>query len=314
MKKESKNRFALLFKILISTLIVGIIVYFIGSGQIDISKLKDLSIASIVSVSVLFILSQYLLAIQTKSYMNLMDTDISTQESLGLVWTRALGNYLPLSAGVLSNIIYLKKKKELSVTNFLGYFLFDTVLKTAVYALAILCLIFWFYFNIFLFLLSTLVLCCLSFFIYKVLTLLKTKIYQFSPIRKYASAFFQVLTPLSSRPSILFQLGVFHIILLFLLSFQFYIIATNLGLPIGFIALLALSAGTNIIRVSSFLPGNIGVREVLAGGMGKFFSFSFEVGFLLSIVQRVISFIWIILLGGFYAFFLTHTVDEKNSV
>ena len=96
---------------------------------------------------------------------------------------------------------------------------------------------------------------------------------------------------------ILWNSTLFHIISLVLIALQFKIAFIELDIDINFFIIILLTIFTNIIKIASLLPGNLGIRESISGFVTASYNISFGVGLLASIITRVVSMFWIFLFG-----------------
>ena len=98
--------------------VLAAIYYFNPDIFKQILRIKNISVNNIIILSCLCITNQVLLGIEIKILCKAFDVHLSIVECFGLSSVRSIANYLPLGAGIISNALYLKKQKQLSVANY----------------------------------------------------------------------------------------------------------------------------------------------------------------------------------------------------
>lgn len=265
-------------------------------------KLQSISLKSIILISVLFIFSQFLNGFMLKIYLKVFGVYLSLWEGFGLISVQSFGNYLPLSAGLASNGLYLKKKKNLDFSKFVSYIAGDTVLKFLTYGfIGIILLIYRlivadeFQTIIFAVLSTMLIFSFIAIFLRDIKSNLK-----------YIKWFLEVQSgwkEIKSNKKIIISIVLFHILMLILISLQFYIALVDIGEVIGLIPIVFLTILTNVIRIASLFPGNLGLRESISGYVTQSFNFSFALGLVAALITRAVSMFWIFLLGFVFSFY-----------
>jgi uncharacterized membrane protein YbhN (UPF0104 family) len=96
---------------------------------------------------------------------------------------------------------------------------------------------------------------------------------------------------------LLVQIVLLYGMSLSLIGGMYYIVLPDLGHPLSLPAVLIMSVTTNVLRIATVLPGNLGLREAIAGAVGASFGIPFSAGLLASSVGRVITLVWIFLFG-----------------
>ncbi|MBA3013164.1 MAG: hypothetical protein FP812_23430 [Desulfobacula sp.] len=84
----------------------------------EISRVKDIRFINFLMLSVLCVSNQFLLGLEIKILCQPFDIHLGVIESFGLSSIRSIANHLPMGAGVISNALYLKNQKKLSIANF----------------------------------------------------------------------------------------------------------------------------------------------------------------------------------------------------
>ncbi|PIZ71118.1 hypothetical protein COY07_05600 [Candidatus Peregrinibacteria bacterium CG_4_10_14_0_2_um_filter_43_11] len=295
------------FSYILALLLIGAVFYFSKNQWQYFAKIKEISWQGVFWISLAFILAQVAQSIQLKWYIEVFDIHLSYIEAFGLISLQAFGNYLPLSGGVISNITYLKAKKKLPVSKYMSYLLGDTILKFFIYSVLGLILLLCGSFIFGLFEINFLIIGFLIFLFFSAVVCI------FSPninsgtqnkILLWLLHMHKGWDLIRRNKSLIFKNAILHIAIFVLIALQFYVIFGEMGIEVSFPAVLILTVVTNIIKISSLFPGNLGLRETVSGGITKIFSLSFEAGFTASLFTRVITMVWISLFGIYFSFSL----------
>ncbi|MBT6068531.1 hypothetical protein HOG48_02125 [Candidatus Peregrinibacteria bacterium] len=293
------------FSYILAFLLIGVVFYFSKDQWQYFSKIKDVSLYGFCFVSLYFILSQIIQAFQLKWYMKIFKIDLTNHEAFGLICLQAFGNYLPLSGGVVSNMAYLKAKRELPVARYFSYLLGDTILKFFIYGLLGIILLLSGSFIFHMFEINWMVI------LFLVCLILSSALCIFFPTVERKSEhkviawlhhMHESWALLRKNKNLMLKNTLTHILVLVLIALQFSVLFDEIGIKMSFSAILILTIITNIIKITSLFPGNLGLRETVSGGVTKMFGFNFASGFAASLLGRVITMIWIFLFGIYFSF------------
>lgn len=238
--------------------------------------------------------------------INVFDIKVAILTCVGLVSVQSFGNYLPLNAGVLYNAGYLKLKRGLPLTQFISLTASSLVLMVFAYGLIgtiLMSLNFYITNEINFIMLSVSVVFVFIGLIFLFIPL---------PFFKEKNSLFRWINHVQNGwriirndRNVLIKIILVHTVVLILLSLRFFIIFKDLNSNIGLIGIALLTIMTTVLRFNSIFPGNLGLREAVAGGVSKSFGFSFNIGLLAGIIDRIVAMFWIFLLGIIFSFILT---------
>ena len=290
---------------------VALILFFIGSlfwitydeWSLFQGKIRSISLISIAEISALFIFSQCINGYMLKEFLKVFKINLEFQEWFGLISIQSLGNYLPLSAGLASNAVYLNLNKQLSVFNFVSYVAGHTLLKCFTLGTIGLLLISYraIFYNEFKPLISIILLALLTFSCVAIFTK------NFKSEYKLLQFFLQIQDGwkhIKRDQYLLVKSITSHIFSLIIIALQFQIVFMEIDIEISYIVILLITILTNIIRITSIFPGNLGLRESISGFVTETYSLSFGLGLVGAVVTRVISMFWIFLFGIIFSFYI----------
>ena len=294
-----------IYSFILSGIVLTAVLY-ASRNQIDkIDSISEFSVSSLIIISILFILVQFIFGFQLKNILSAFYIKTTFKEWFGLIAVQSMGNYLPFSGGTLSNIAYLKVHKKLPVSNYLGYLAGDTILKITIYGVVGIVILLgnWILFNQFN---ATLLLIIGIFFIFGLLSVILPGV-RFIPENKvirWIISLHEGWLIIRNNTKVLIICILTHILTLILISFQYYFIFKELNFQFNLYSIFILTIITNLVRVASLFPGNIGLRESVSGIVLQLFGFSFGIGVLASLMGRIISMFWIFLFGGIFSYIL----------
>jgi uncharacterized protein (TIRG00374 family) len=287
-------------------LLIFSIIYLNKEHLSEFKKIKNISILSILYISILFIVGQVVNGYRLKIFIEVFGVKLNFIEWFGLICIQSFGNYLPFNAGILSNVTYLKVKKKVPISKYVSFFAGDTVIKLLVFGIIGTLLLLWITLttnkvNYMLFL----VLFSFIFFGVICIFLPMTKKVSNNRFINWLIKIHRGWDQIKKSRSVLVKSVITHIILLMLITMQFSIIFNELGNNINIFYIFILTIMTNVIRFISIIPGNLGLRESIAGSVTKLFGYSFSIGIMAALIGRIISMFWIFLLGIIFSFVLT---------
>ena len=309
LKKTLSNK---IIQYLLTILFIGLILFFSRTQWKDFSIIKEVSLWSVFWLSILFIIMQVIQSYILKEFVKIFDVKLRLIDCFGLVCMRSFVNYLPLNAGIIYTGTHLKFKNNLYITKYISITAAGTVLMffTAGILGTILLLIkyfierqlslYLFIFNILFIIFGIVVFYFPNFNIQK-----KNRVFNW-----IASINEGIITIKNSGKLVIITLLTLSTFVV--LSLRFYILFKDLGYGLDIIEVTILTIMTTLIRFTSLFPGNLGLREAIAGGVTSQFGFSFNIGFLAAIVDRIVATFWIFLFGIIFSFILNTGEHEAQ--
>ncbi len=228
-----------------------------------------------------------------------LDTPVRFWDMVFLQNAANLLNYLPMKFGTVFRANYLKKHYNLSYARFGAFFLYLTVLITAVTVLIGLIVLLLVYgldryeskVMFFVFLGTFIV---MVFFAFVPLPIPKGSIRLTFILRNFLLSRSQVRTNISAIICCIF----FLVINMLLYSLRIGIIYKSMGQEVHFGGYLILGALGYVIMFLSLTPGSLGVRELLLGSGAVALGVPLEVGIFAAVIDRAIMLSWTFLIGG----------------
>jgi len=283
-----------------------LVVFFTRGTWEELYNITKISVASLIILSILFIVQQLLTGYRLKVFTELFDVKLKLCVCFGLVNIRSLANLLPFNAGAVHNAVYLKIHNNLPVASYISIFAVNaclSILTSGIFGMLLLMIRVFFYgqLNITLAFLSA------AFILVSVLALsipipMIKRSNKVSDWIRNAQEGWRIC---KGTKSILLKIMLLHLCLLSIMSAELYIIFRDVGYTIDLPAILFITAATVLLRFTTVIPGNIGIRESLMGGITELFGFSFKTGVLGSIIERIIALFWTFLFGILFSLILT---------
>ena len=299
--KKSRN----LISYLATLAVIGVILFLTRNQWPQFLKVTQISFKTIIWLSILLILIEVCNGYKLKLLVKPFNVTLTSMEWLGLDFVRAFGNYLPLSAGVVTNAAYLKYRKDLDIAKFVSCMLGNTVIMIGTYGiLNILLLLFRFLthnvFNWLLFFVAV----AFVFFAFVIIFIKVDDIKYDNRVVKSLKRVYEGWILIKDQRDLLFKIVILQIIIIFFLALRYKIVFQELAYTIDMPAVIVLAVMTTVIRFVSIFPANLGLREGLAGGVTQIFGLSFGDGVLVAVIIRLTETFWIFVLGIIFSFFL----------
>jgi uncharacterized membrane protein YbhN (UPF0104 family) len=268
---------------------------------------------SFLILSALYISIQFLLGIEIKVLCKVFGIHLSIMECFGLSAVRSIANYLPMGAGAVSNAIYLKKQKELSIANYTSSLSVSLILMLMTAS--------------FLGFLTTVYLALglqpirieLSFLFLFIfagsLVMMFVKIPSCKPnnfITRHLKNFQNGFSLLQKDKRTIKNLVVLKFVILFISTLQTKIIFDSMNYPIDLGVVILIVMSISSLTIITILPGNIGFAESLSGIIATLSGSTFEYGFIGVITGRAIQMIWIFVLGVLFLFYFAYRLNYKS--
>jgi uncharacterized membrane protein YbhN (UPF0104 family) len=287
--------------LVLALFVIGLVLFLARDHLSDLKKIKDFSFLTLAGLSLLFLLMQLILSFIQKIMLAVLNVKISLHELFGLVCIQAFVNFLPLSAGIASTAGYLKIRRGLAIGRYISMAAWLTLIYIVTYsAIALVLLIFFmaykmemdfFVLGIFL---AVFVAGALVF--YLPLPKVKARNRLASFLEKAREGWHEI----GRRPAAILQISLLNLVVLALTAARFFIIFHVMGYKIDYTVVILLTAATTIFSLSALLPGNLGLRETVAGVVTKAFNYSFSTGLFAAVIDRIIVSLWILPLGIIY--------------
>ena len=83
---------------------------------------------------------------------------------------------------------------------------------------------------------------------------------------------------------------------------RYVLIFNDLNYNLDVVSIIIITSILQSLRFNSIFPGNLGLRETLAGAVSKIFGISFAQGMVAALVDRIVDMFWIFLLGIWFSF------------
>lgn len=292
---------------LVCVAMIAMILFFTRDQWSEFKAIEQIRSVTIIWLSFSFISSQVLAGLVLKNLVAVFSVRLSFREWFGLICVRSLGNYLPLSAGLTANAAYLKIERDLPLNKFASLMAANMLLGVLAGGLIGAMLSIWRFIDTgqIQLVLTTLfvgvVVLCLA-LIFVPVRHIKMK----GRIADWARSTHAGWETIRSRKRLLISTVLLHISIFILLAINYGFLLNDINCDLDWPAIMILTVVTNIIRFASLFPGNLGLREAVAGGVTQAFGLSFSVGFLASAIGRIVSLFWIFLLGTLFMFLFLH--------
>lgn len=293
-------------------IVLVLIILFLTKNQWqEFAKLKRINVLDILLISILFIAFQFTQGFILNTLLKTVSINLSLKEVFILINMRSFLNYIPMNAGLIGVGLYMRKSYSLPLSIFAGLSAGRLLLSFLTYGILGM-------FSIFYLLLTKAtipVTVAISIFFLLAFPVLLIII----PLPKMNSSNRIVSFLINIKKgweilrvdfkSILFVIS-FHVLLVFIMSIRFWIICDAINLKLPLIVILLIVIFSNILRVNTLFPGNLGIREAVAGLIAKEFSIDFIQGFIPTSVDHIIAFFWIVFLGIFSTIHLSHIIKK----
>ena len=292
---------------------VSLVLYFSKDQWYQVKNLSTVNVVTVFWLSILSLLIEVINGYRLKVIVRIFGTELKAVEWFGLNFVQALGNYLPFNAGVVSNAVYLKHRKKLPVTQFLSYTIGSTVILMGTYGvLSTLLLLIRYSMNHDLSRSLFLVSIGVGIFGMVVTQIRIPEIMSNSRIFGWIISIEKGWRSITVQRDLVLKIIVLHTINLVLLSLRYVVVFYTLPYEIDILAIIVLTSMTTLIRFTSIVPGNLGLRESISGGAAKSFGLTFGGGVLAAVINRIVEMFWIFLLGIICSFVLINNRTNNS--
>lgn len=247
-------------------------------------------------------------------YYKLFNVELSILEGIALASVNSLGNLFPFSGGVVLKGFYLKKKYNVSYSQFFGgttalYFCFVSL--SGLVGVSILS--YWAFLKIheFNFLLFSSFVC-----------LFGTAVFLFVPLDnipklfglKISEYFFQGWMTLKKQPKYILYVNLIKLILLFFLAGRLLFSFKFLSMDVGFLECLLFACGATLANIVGIAPGGVGVRESIVAILSEILGFNFGLSVLAVGFDRIIETTLILIFSFLSSNYLKKNISLKDVV
>ncbi len=285
-------------KIVFLLIIIAAACYYFSNKSKEFEQLANLTWSQIALVSLAVMGSFLLTGIVFRNLFDSFDLKLSLKEWIGLPLVLRLGNLLFFKSGTVSNAYYLKSRHSLTYPKFIVALGSLKILE--LYALNLMAFIISliFYINgslspyiIFILLFLILVISVLLFS--APFSIAKWKI----PFQEKISKALEIWFNFKSNKSPIVLLILLMALLNVLVGLRFYVAFSILNHPISITDAIGISIMVSLTGLVSIVPGNIGIREGVAGVCALYLQHDFDYGVIAIALDRVVATAWTILLG-----------------
>ncbi len=300
--------------ILLALLCLGLLAALASYLYINAEKYKQLLHLSVIGVIALLVLAFTFPVFN--GFINIymfqsLSVNLSYPEGFLLAAAATLANQLPLPGGILARGMYLKKKHGLSYTQYFGSQLALFLCAFAIngfLGLGVLIVAF----------LSTgsvpppilLIAFTMMAATILVLWLPLERITIPAALRRWTQQALQGWTLFSHYPVVLLKLIGLEIITTVLLAMRYWVAFHMLSQNVTMGQVLLFSCASILTQLISFLPGGLGVREAIVGGIALVLGFDFAVSVAAVGLDRLVSTVVVVLVGGISTVILGRIISE----
>ena len=293
--------------------VIATVLFLARSHWHELQTVWQVRLRTVLWLSVFFVGSQIFAGLILKRLLAVFSIDLCFREWFGLICIRSMGNYLPLSAGVTANAAYLKIERDLPVSKFAGLMAGNLVLSALAGSFLGTVLLSWRYFVTghvpgILLLLFVLVVAVALAAIFAPLSFVTIR----GRVMDWLRSVHLGWEMIRSKKGLLISVVLLHFGALTLIALQYGLVLRDIGSDLDWSAIMVMAVAANIIRFASLFPGNIGVREAVAGSVTHAFGMPFSAGLLASTIGRVVSMFWILLLGTLFVFVFLHSKRAQS--
>ena len=294
-------------KSILGIIIISLLFWYLSNHWHQLKYLLKLKLSEFILIYIISLLSTLNSAWIVKYLLNTLGTKTSYWDMFLLQNATPLLNYLPMKFGTIFRANYLKRRYNLSYTNFATFFLYLILLilnfttLTGFVTLQIVYGIVTFEQKIlasifFIFFILSFILLLVPLPIPQGHNVVSTTIKNFLISRKKISKNFIVLAVCAVRLGINFLLS----------SFRLGIIYHSMGKDIHPGGYLILGAIENAAKYMSITPGALGFRELVLGSGSLVLGVPLEVGIFAAVIDRAIMLSWVFVVGLFCTMWLWH--------
>ncbi len=296
----------------------SIVIFIFWITYDDWYQFKNITTVSVITIfwlSILLISIEILNGYKVNVLLKPFGIKLKIIEWIGLDFIRAFGNYLPFSAGIVSNSVYLKYKKNLPLTKFFGHIVGSIVIMLFTYGIL----------NVFFLLIRYLVYNDLNItlfttsltFVVIAIVMMSTRVRKIESNNKIINWLKDIHNSwclIKEQKGLVFKITVLQTLIITCLALRYAVVFQELRYDIDIFAIFILTVMTTVIRFASLFPGNLGFREVLSGGVVQMFGLSFSDGILVAVIIRITEMFWIFLFGTIFSFVLaSYDTHPKNN-
>lgn len=308
--KENKNsnyKYAKILQILILMAAILLLYYFAKSGVFDFAKIRDITFGDFLFISLLVNVTIILLGLKTKILVNHFDIKLSKTEWVGLGVINTFWNQLTVKGGIIARAVYLKNKN-------LSYSRFSFVVIAAhIFSLMLFSIL---SFVAFLVVSIYLKISLMKIIIFFLIIFIVAFLIIFCPLKsknKIFKKFIRDWESIKKNKNLITKLFLIEFAIILIYSLRLKLIGDIFNYNLPFVVYLLLALFSNISgNVLNLVPGGLGIKEASSGLIFKIANLLPENGVMLTLVDRIISLIWIFPLGILFNLILFKTVNYRK--
>ncbi len=303
-------------KPLLLTLAIILIAWYLSNNSDFFARIGRISMFTIIELSALILLSMILLGLRFKIVIKALGTKLTFHEWFGLTIIGTLLNYFPFRAGLFLRGYYLKKLKKVPYTQYLsGMFFAEFIMMLT--ALILLTILVGFGYThldstkaigIILGILLLISLLVISLFIIP-------KKFRTGILGQYVNSIKEGNSIIGSFSFSLILLILINCFFIVSFALRLVIASKEIGVSLPFSSTLIIASLAVASAPFYIIPGGLGIKEALAGAGASLSGNAVNTGIMPTLVDRAVSFLWILIIGGIYQFWLSkrYLLDQKDT-
>jgi uncharacterized membrane protein YbhN (UPF0104 family) len=296
------NNFLKVIKVLILIIVLIFIFIYIKRNPQEFIKITDLTISQFLILSTITILNIALSALLFMLLLKSFGVNLQFMESFSLSVISRFANHLLIKGGPIARSIYLKKVHKLKIVNYLLITSFLSIMQLVSTSFLYVLLMIEKYFKgiypdtkLLIFVGSVLIITI-------ALLLLINSIWINTKIKKIAQLL-KVWAEIENKHKIIIQAFVITLITIKLFSFKIFFIYASLFQPISFSTALIIGATGFLSQFIALTPASLGIQEALMSYIASLNGINFTTTFAVSSIDRIITIIWVFVLGLSFGLF-----------
>ena len=299
--------------------ILTIIIISVGVAYIYIkwdlfSRLFDMGWIQVAVIISSNIFNTLVGALPNKLILSKYKLKLKFSEWYGIFVWASLLNYLPLKAGLFTKAVYLKKRHSLSLGDFssmTGLTYAITLLNKGFIGLLVSTLLLILdgnNINVVIPIIFLIIIIIMAFILWSDIGRYKFKS---EIITKIQNIFANMrLRNSDIRPVLL--LIIFINVAIVFDGLKYYLILSYFNVSIGFFNAMLVAIGASLSTVISITPGNIGLKELIAGLMMVGLGETMDNGIILSVVDRMFFTIILIIMGSIFGYIISKPIQKNH--
>jgi uncharacterized membrane protein YbhN (UPF0104 family) len=291
-----------LYSIILSFITLGLIIslgYYVYLNADKYLQLLHLSVLNVALLCLLCLTFPVLNGMQNTYLYRNLGADISHQQSILLTSVSTLANQLPISGGLVSKAVYLRRVHDLSYTRFIGSTVALFICFVAVNGLIGLgVLLYWILSKgisvspLLLLIFAAMGFCFVVFWFPLDRVRLPEK------TRAWVARAVEGWTLISTNPRLLLQLVGLQVLLVFLLALRYWLAFHMLSQGVSLSQTTLFASASILTQLVSLAPGGLGVREAIVGVLAATVGFDAATSVVAVGLDRLVMTVIVVLTGG----------------